>query len=152
MALRAAAPTDTLTNGVIPTTATRVRMITYYLDNTVSGHPRLVRRINNGHPTTFNNTLGTAVAIDIENLQFTYDLVDGVNNPSNVRVRRGGLPATGACSPNPCSQVPDSKNQHRAHGTFDATRCARKDRVFRNTLTSQVSLRGMAFVDEYLAP
>ena len=27
-----------------------------------------------------------------------------------------------------------------------------KTTVFRNMLTSQVSLRGMAFVDEYLAP
>ena len=85
VALRAAAPTDTLTGGVIPTTATRVRMISYYLDTTVADHPRLVRRINNGHPTAFNNALGTAVAIDIENLQFTYDLVDGLNNPSNVQ-------------------------------------------------------------------
>jgi hypothetical protein len=25
-------------------------------------------------------------------------------------------------------------------------------KMFRNTLTSQVSLRGMAYVDEYLAP
>ena len=57
-------------------------MITYYLDiRPCPYHPRLVRRINNGHPTTFNNALGTAVAIDIENLQFTYDIVDGVANP-----------------------------------------------------------------------
>ena len=47
-------------------------MITYYLDATIDPrHPRLVRRINNGHPTTFNNTLGTAVAMDIENLQLS---------------------------------------------------------------------------------
>jgi prepilin-type N-terminal cleavage/methylation domain-containing protein len=150
-ALRAAAPTDTLSNGVIPTTATRMRMISYYLDTTVSGHPRLVRRVNNGHPTTFNNTLGTAVAIDVENLQFTYDLVDGVNNPSNVQFVSGDYTASGACNPNPCSQAQIRK--------INIVFMARSPNplpgstfVFRNTLTTQVSLRGMAFVDEYLSP
>jgi len=57
-------------------------MVTYYLDASVAEHPRLVRRINNGHPMTFDNTLGTAVAIDVENLQFTYDLADGATNAS----------------------------------------------------------------------
>ena len=152
-ALRAAAPTDTLTNGVIPTTATRVRMISYYLDATVSGHPKLVRRINNGHPdpTIFDNTKGTAVAIDIENLQFTYDLVDGVNNPSNVQFVAGDYGTGGACTPNACSQV-----QIRKVNIVMMARSANplpgKTSVYRNTLTSQVSLRGMAFVDEYLAP
>ena len=56
------------TTGV--TNITRMRMITYYLDATIDArHPRLGRRINNGHPTTFNNTLGTAVAMDVENMQ-----------------------------------------------------------------------------------
>jgi hypothetical protein len=151
VALRAAAPPDTLTGGVIPTTATRVRMISYYLDSTVAGHPRLVRRVNAGHPTTFNNTLGTAVAIDIENLQFTYDLVDGVNNPSNVQFVSNDYLTSGACTPNACSQAQIRKinivlmarsPNPLPGGTF----------VFRNTLTTQVSLRGMAFVDEYLSP
>jgi prepilin-type N-terminal cleavage/methylation domain-containing protein len=151
VALRAAAPADTLSGGVIPTTATRIRMITYYLDTTVSGHPRLVRRVNNGHPTTFDNTSGTAVAIDVENLQLTYDLVDGVNNPSNVRFVAADYTASGACSPNPCSQAQIRK--------INVVLMARSTNplpgsttVFRNMLTSQVSLRGMAFVDEYLTP
>jgi hypothetical protein len=151
VALRNASPPDTLSNGVIPTTATRVRMISYYLDTTIAGHPRLVRRVNNGHPTTFNNTLGTAVAIDVENLQFTYDLVDGATNPSNVQFVAADYTATGACNPNPCSQAQIRK--------VNIVLMARSPNplpgstfVFRNTLTSQVSLRGMAFVDEYLSP
>jgi prepilin-type N-terminal cleavage/methylation domain-containing protein len=151
-ALRAADPTpDTLTNGSIPTTATRVRMISYYLDTTVPNHPRLVRRINNGHPTTFNNASGTAVAIDIENLQFTYDLADGTTNPANVRFTAADLAGTGACNPDPCGFNQIRKVNivmtGRSGNTF-----ARQGRLFRNSLTSQVSLRGMAFVDEYLAP
>jgi hypothetical protein len=64
-ALNAAAPVNT----AAATNITRIRMITYYsMRRPDPAHPRLVRRINNGHPTTFNNTLGTAVAIDIENL------------------------------------------------------------------------------------
>jgi hypothetical protein len=151
VALRAAAPPDTLSGGVIPTTATRIRMISYYLDNTVAAHPRLVRRVNNGHPTTFNNALGTAVAIDIENLQFTYDLVDGTTNPSNVSFVTADYGTTGACNPNPCSQVQIRKVNVVLMGRSTNPLPGRTS-VYRNTLTSQVSLRGMAFVDEYLAP
>ncbi len=151
VALRAAAPADTLTGGVIPTTATRVRMISYYLDTTVANHPRLVRRINNGHPTTFNNALGTAVAIDIENLQFSYDVADGDGNPAGVDFVAADYTAAGACAPNPCSQSQIRKINIAMTGR-SANNFARQNRVFRNTLNSQVSLRGMAFVDEYLAP
>jgi prepilin-type N-terminal cleavage/methylation domain-containing protein len=151
VALRAADPPDTLTNGVIPTTATRVRMISYYLDTSVPLHPRLVRRINNGHPTTFNNVLGTAVALDIENLQFTYDLVDGVSNPSNVAFVAADYTTSGACSPNACSQVQIRKVNVVMMGR-SPNPLPGKSTVYRNTLQSQVSLRGMAFVDEYLAP
>jgi hypothetical protein len=150
-ALMATAPADTLVNGSIPTTASRIRMISYYLDTVVPNHPRLVRRINNGHPTTFDNTLGTAVATDIENLQFTYDIADGALNPTNVRFTAADLAGTGACNPNPCS-VNAIRNVNILMTGRSANNLARRNRLFRNTLTSQVSLRGMAFVDEYLAP
>jgi hypothetical protein len=151
VALRAAAPPDTLTNGSIPTTATRIRMISYYIDNTQPNHPRLVRRINNGHHQTFNNALGTAVATDIENLQFTYDLADGDGNPAGVEFVAADYTAAGACNPNPCNQNQIRKINVALTGR-SANTFARQNRVFRNTLNSQVSLRGMAFVDEYLAP
>jgi prepilin-type N-terminal cleavage/methylation domain-containing protein len=84
-ALNAAVPA----NDPTAVNVTRLRMITYYLDTTIdANHPRLVRRINNGHPTTFNNTLGTAVAIDTENLQFTYD----INNADRHDRGRGVCP------------------------------------------------------------
>jgi hypothetical protein len=150
-ALRATAPTDTLVNGAIPTTATRIRMISYYLDATVANHPRLVRRINNGHPTTFNNALGTAVAIDIENLQLTYDLADGNNNPSNVSFVAADYTTSGACNPNACTQSQIRKVNIALTGRSN-NNFARQNRLFRNTLNSQVSFRGMAFVDEYLTP
>jgi hypothetical protein len=146
-AVNAAAPA----NSPSSTRITRIRMISYYLDTVVTGHPRLIRRINNGNPTTFDNTLGTAVALDVENLQFTYDLADGQTNPANVRFTAADVNGTGACAPNPCSL-----NQVRKVNVLLAARSANVSKpnaeVFRNTLTSQISLRGMAFVDEYLAP
>jgi Prokaryotic N-terminal methylation motif len=155
-ALIATAPADVLpaapATQVIPTTATRVRMITYYLDATIDpARPRLVRRINNGDPTTFDNNLGTAVAMDIENLQLSYDLADGITNPGNVRFTAADIAGTGACAPNPCNLNNIRKVNIVLTGrTRPSAQLA--GRRFRNTLTSQVSLRGMAFVDEYLAP
>jgi prepilin-type N-terminal cleavage/methylation domain-containing protein len=134
---------------VIPTTASKVRMVTYYIDNTTDPvHPRLVRRINNGHPTNFDNTLGTAVAFDIESLQVTYDLADGVDNPANVRMVAADLNGGGACNPNPCSP-----NQIRKVNILLAGRSRIPMRgtqqFFRNRLVTQVSLRSLAFVDRY---
>jgi prepilin-type N-terminal cleavage/methylation domain-containing protein len=131
------------------TRITRVRMISYYLDNTTTpGSPRLVRRINNGHATSFNNNLGTAVAIDIENLTFSYDINDGDANPSNVRFVTVDLTGAGPCTPDPCAPTQIRK--------INVTMTARsqnvnqpKARVFRNTLNSQVALRGMALVNDY---
>ncbi len=81
--LNAQAPTGAAAPAA--TRITRIRMISYYLDNTTSpGRPRLVRRINNGHETGFSNLLGTAVALDIEDLRFTYDLTDGATNSTNA--------------------------------------------------------------------
>ena len=82
-------------------------MVTYYIDNatTDTARPRLVRRMNNGHPTTFDNNLGTAVAFDIENLQITYDLSDGSTNPAHIDMDQDDLDGTvnGGCTPDPCS-------------------------------------------------
>lgn len=137
-------------NAIAQTQATRIRMITYYLDvTTTPGRPRLVRRMNNGHPTNFNNTtLGSAVGFDVENLQISYDLNDGATNPSDVKMNAADLAGTGACAPNSCSP-----NQIRKVNITLTGRSAQKfqplKRYFRNTLTSQVSLRALAFVDEY---
>jgi Tfp pilus assembly protein PilW len=146
-ALNAKAPTGSA--AAAATRITRVRMITYFHDNTtVPGSPRLVRRINNGDPLTFNNGLGTAVALDIEDLQFTFDINDGANNPGNVQFVAADLTTSGACSPDPCSPT-----QIRKINVTMAARSAntnnRRRLVYRNTLNSQVALRGMALVNDY---
>jgi prepilin-type N-terminal cleavage/methylation domain-containing protein len=140
---------ETATGGFVPTTATRIRLISYYLDNvTDATRPRLVRRVNNGDPTTYNNTLGTAVAFDVENMQISYDLVDGVNNPAGVKFTAADLNGTGACSPDPCS--PNQIRKVNLSLTGRSRQAMQQTRqFFRNTLTTQVSLRSMSFIDRY---
>jgi hypothetical protein len=142
-ALNAEAPI----NDPAATRISRIRMITYYLDFTTDpARPRLVRRINNGHPTLFQNTLGTAVATDTYDLQFTYDVSNGINNPADIAMDYvgGGI----GCGGNPCDPeqirkvnlqiMVRSPNQVQGQSTF-----------LSNTLESQVSLRAMAFVDRF---
>jgi hypothetical protein len=113
-----------------PTTATRINMITYYVDDqTDPTMPRLVRRIGNGPPL--------AIAMGVENLQFTYDLVDGVTNPNNVAVLPPGT----------------SANQLRKANLFLSARSLDLSPVtgqpFRNSMATQVGLRSLSFVDRY---
>ena len=135
--------------GKLQTEATRIRMTSYYIDAVTNPRrPRLVRRMNNGDPFIFDNTLGTIVAFDIENLQISYDIADGVTNPANVRMNDADLAGSGACAPRACSP-----NQIRKVNLLLSGRSQRPMRVsgqfFHNTLITQISLRSMAFVDRY---
>jgi len=145
-ALNAAAPV----NNAAATNITRIRMITYYVDAAADPrHPRLVRRINNGNPTTFNNTLGTAVAMDIENFQLSFDISNGTNNPGNVKMIAGDLTTAGACSPVACASTQIRKVNIALSGRNRTLGNNPRTLPLRNTLQSQVALRGMAFVDRY---
>jgi hypothetical protein len=133
----------------IPTTASRIRMISFYLDATTDPtRPRLVRRMNNGDPITFNNALGNVVAFDIENLQITYDLADGVTNPTNVKMTPADIIGGTVDCPDPCSPNQIRKVNIVISGRSRSTLKNTKQ-YFRNQLTTQVSLRSLAFVDRY---
>jgi hypothetical protein len=113
-----------------PTTATRVLMITYYLDTTTdAANPRLVRQIN--------NSPGQAVALVLEDIQLSFDLVDGVTNPTNVE------------TPLP----PNSPNQIRKVNIVVTGRSSvplrNTGEFIRRSLNTQVSLRSMSFIDRY---
>lgn len=113
-----------------PTTATRVNLISYYIDAvTDPALPRLVRQVNMG--------ARLAIALGIENYQLTYDLVDGGANPTNIET----------------PVAPSSPNHIRKANIFIAGRSlavnARTRQFFRNTVATQVSLRSLAFVDRY---
>lgn len=111
---------------ILPITATRVQMITYYIDDTDRARPRLVRRLNMREPRV--------IGVVVDNLQLTYDLVDGVNNPTNVA-------------------DPMNANQIRKANLFVAGRSSRPWRrtqeFVRTAVSTQISLRSLAFVDRY---
>src|SRR4029077_18506658 len=66
-----------VTPWVEKTSLFRVLMTSYYVDNvTTPGSPRLVRQVNNFAPQ--------ALAGVVEDLDLTYDLVDGVHNPAAI--------------------------------------------------------------------
>jgi prepilin-type N-terminal cleavage/methylation domain-containing protein len=115
-----------------PTTALRVWMISYYLDN-ISSPPyvRLIRQVNFNTPTPVGETL--------ENLQFTYNLVDGASNPSNQAV----IP-TGSNE----SQIRSVNVLLAARSTY-TTKSGATPTYARNNLVTQISLRSMAYYNKY---
>jgi type II secretory pathway pseudopilin PulG len=113
-----------------PTTATRVVMATFYLDTTTNPSvPRLVRRVN------FRP--GVVVGLVFSDLQLTYDLVDGATNPTNLDN----------------ISSPYSPNQIRKANILVSGRSNLKlknlDDYLWRTLTTQVCLRSLTFVDRY---
>jgi prepilin-type N-terminal cleavage/methylation domain-containing protein len=112
-----------------PTTATRITMITYYLDNSQPGNPRLMRQIN------FNAPM--AVAEGIEDLQYSYDFVDGATNPADQKDPPAGL----------------SANQIQNVNVFVAGRSAapysQTGQFYRNNLSTKVSPRSLVFFNRY---
>ena len=114
-----------------PTTAMRIRMVTYYIDN--RREPTQLVRCLNAECVVDPNGRRT-VAFGIENLQFSYDLVDGVTNPADVK-------------------NPASANQIRKVNLFLAARSRNRftasGQCFRNSLATQVSLRSLSLVDRY---
>ena len=113
-----------------PTTATRIWLVSYYLDFTTDpSTPRLIRRINDRD--------GEAVALVLENMQLSYDLVDGVSNPTNVKT----------------PTAPNSPNQIRKVNILLSGRSTSEMKesgdYLRQSLTAQVSLRSLSFIDRY---
>jgi hypothetical protein len=111
------------------TTATRVLMISYYLDASDPDRPRLIRRVNFGPERV--------IAVGVENVQLTYDLVDGDTNPVNL--------------PEPV--LPNTPDQIRKANIFLAGRSSqewrRTGQLVRSSLSTQVSLRNLSFRDRY---
>jgi hypothetical protein len=114
--------------GYPTTTAERVTLVSYYLDNTsIPGHVELIRRVN------FNT--GQTVGDTVENLQFTYNFNDGIAT-NEITVPAGY-----------------SENQIRSVNVYIG---ARSDNVFmqsgqfiRTSTQTQVSLRSMAYFNSY---
>jgi type II secretory pathway pseudopilin PulG len=111
------------------TAVSRVTMITYYLSAPAAGMPQLIRRVNFGGERV--------IAIGVENLQLTWDLVNGADNPTNVET----------------FDVNVLEGQIRKVNLYMAARSleilASTDMPLRNSVATQVSLRSLAFVSRY---
>jgi prepilin-type N-terminal cleavage/methylation domain-containing protein len=121
--------------GIPQTTAQRVLLVTYYVDVvSTPGSPRLARRIN--------ASPGQALAGVVEDLDLSFDLVDGVTNPIAQKV----VPVTLAgvlYTPNQIRKV----NLHV--GVRSEEPSVRQHDYTRSHLTTVVSLRSLAYVDRY---
>jgi len=114
-----------------PTSATRIWMITYYVDSaTDPTHPRLMREVNFNAPQP--------VAESLENLQFTYNFADGT---SPAPVNQSVVPPT------------DNENQIRSVNVYIGTRStntkAGSNQYIRSNVSTQVALRSMAYFNTY---
>jgi hypothetical protein len=115
-------------------TARRVLMYTYYIQSDSPGVPRLNRVLNFFAPQ--------ALAGVVEDLELTYDLVDKVNNPVNVKdlpYNLNGLIYT-------ASQIRKA-NIHM--GVRSETLSEREQDYFRTHVSTVVGIRNLAHVDRY---
>ena len=132
---------------VLSTTATRIRMISYYIDNTNPAHPTLVRRINNGHPTDFDNTAAArwrSISTICRSPTTSRTATAILRTSRHRRLRPERCLPPDACSVNQIRKVNITLSA-RSRTEFSAT-----NQYFRNTLSTQVSLRGMSFVNDYV--
>jgi prepilin-type N-terminal cleavage/methylation domain-containing protein len=137
------------TPGVFPpTTVTRVWMVTYYINATTATDPQLIRQVNYpGYPAASPVNPPQAIADDIENLGFSYDITSSTDAVGTYPNGPGN-----AAQP----ILPDTPAQIRAVNLFLAGRSentytAQSTPVFlRNNLSSQVSIRSLSFTNQFL--
>lgn len=114
-----------------PTTIRRIRMITFYLEVPVGNPnaPWLLRQegMDQARP----------IALVVDNLQLTFDLFDGTTNQTNINE---------PVAPNTPAQI-RKVNLFLAARSESASVAQR--RTYRTNLATQVSLRSMAYVDNY---
>lgn len=112
----------------------RVIMVSYYVHETVAGEPRLMRVVNNTTPQ--------ALAGVVEDLQFTYDLVDGTTNPVNI----ADVPYTVAGNTFTSSQI---RKVNLKVGVRSEEKSRSTQDYMRNYVTTVASLRNLAYTPEY---
>jgi len=114
------------------TTATRVWMITYYIDNSNTQRPMLMRQVN----------LNTAQPVGevIENFQIFYDILNAGATPPSV--------TTGVESPTD-TQLPSIRDAYVVLFARSEFPYSQSGTYFRNNLSSVVSMRGVDFYNEF---
>jgi hypothetical protein len=111
-----------------PTTATRIMLITYFVDNSNASNPRLMRSVNASTPQV--------MVEGIENLQFAFDLFDYTLNTDTSNV------AT-TTNPNQIRSVRIALNGH------SPDKLKRTGDYFHFGLVSKINVRNATFRNRY---
>jgi prepilin-type N-terminal cleavage/methylation domain-containing protein len=133
-------PTGTITqiqspagSGTYPTTtATRIWMVTYFIDNSNPLRPQLMRQVNLNQ--------AQAVGEVIENLQIFYDVLNAGSSPPSV--------TSGVESPT-LAQLPYIRDAYILLYARSENPYSQSGTYFRNNLETVVSMRGLDFYNEF---
>jgi prepilin-type N-terminal cleavage/methylation domain-containing protein len=145
-----------LASGAPPTTMTRVWMITYYLNTTTNtAHPQLVRQVNYpNYPSTSNQANpATVISDDIEDLAFTYDIINSTAPTGTYPNGPGDAPQPASWAGPPAGS--DSPQQIRAVNIYLAGRSeypfktGKTANYLHENLSTQVSMRSLSFVNGF---
>ena len=131
-----------------PTSVTRIWMVTYYVDSTTNAAcPQLIRQVNNpGFPAAAPANPPQPIAECIESLGITYDITSSTDPAGTYPLGAGDAPTPVA---------PDTASQIRAVNVFLAGRSevpflmGTNHSFVRNNISTQVSLRSVAFVNQF---
>jgi prepilin-type N-terminal cleavage/methylation domain-containing protein len=113
------------------TTATRVWMVTYYINNTNSSTPMLMRQVN--------MRAAQEVGEVMENLQFVYDVVAAGASPPTV---------SSYTSPT-AAQLPYIRNVYISLFARSESKFSVSKNYFRNNLQTAVNIRSLNFYNEF---
>jgi type II secretory pathway pseudopilin PulG len=114
------------------TTATRIWMVTYYVDNSIAARPQLMRVVN--------LRPAQAVGDAIENMQFIYDILNAGSTPASV--------TTDVTSPT-LAQIPYIRDVYISLFARSESPYSVSKKYFRNNLQTAVSIRSLNFFNEF---
>jgi prepilin-type N-terminal cleavage/methylation domain-containing protein len=134
----------TINAAAVPTTITRVWMVTYYLDvATIPSRPELMRQVNYPNfPAGNAANPPQAVGEVIENLGFSYDVINSLDPAGTYANGPGNAPTAIA---------PDTAFSFRAVNVYLGGRSeypwtgTTTPQFLRNSLSTQVSIRSLSF-------
>jgi prepilin-type N-terminal cleavage/methylation domain-containing protein len=114
------------------TTASRIWMITYFIDKSISSRPQLMRQVN----LRAAQTVGDAT----ENMQFIYDILNAGSAPPSV--------TTDVTSPT-LAQIPYIRDVYISLFARSESPYSVSKKYFRNNLQTAVSIRSLNFFNEF---
>ena len=114
------------------TTASRIWMITYFIDKSIPSRPQLMRQVN----LRAAQTVGDAT----ENMQFIYDILNAGSVPPSV--------TTDITSPT-LAQIPYIRDVYISLFARSESPYSVSKKYFRNNLQTAVSIRSLNFFNEF---